>query len=244
MEMLLNYMIRLLPGLIIGFVFVKLLPNKLIEIRILSYIIIFILFRDLLTPFNYWEFGSTGFFWIRFSNDFVLLFTIAIMAFAAVLFLYYHETDLRLYVVWRTKSLPYITVMGLVGAMVVVFPLAIIYLFIPIAHRGGEVALPIIVPIFFITIFGNLFEEFLFRGYLQGYFERVMSKNRAIYLSGLAFCFGHIFLAINISDVGLPLLIFVLYEGIVAAFIKYRYGVIASTITHGIAIFILSSGVL
>lgn len=44
------------------------------------------------------------------------------------------------------------------------------------------------------------------------------------------------------TDVGWPLLAFTLWEGLICAFLRLRWGVIPAAIAHGLAIFLLSSG--
>lgn len=90
---------------------------------------------------------------------------------------------------------------------------------------------------------GNLLEEVLFRGALQGHLEPVTSPVRAAVLSGLLFAGGHVFLASTVTDLWWPVLAFTAYEGLVCAFLRRRRGVIAATFADGGAIFLLASGV-
>ena len=55
---------------------------------------------------------------------------------------------------------------------------------------------------------------------------------------------GHIFLAVTVTDLGIAVILFTLYEGIICAVVRKNHGVIAATITHGMTIFILASGLL
>ena len=128
----------------------------------------------------------------------------------------------------------------------VVLPLFITYRFVPIELRGGEVATGLIIPILLVTLLGNFLEEVLFRGYLQGYLEQKagFSPLRAAVASGVGFAFGHIFLAVTVTNAGLNLLLFALYEGVIAGLVRMKYGVIPATLTHGFAIFLLTSGLL
>jgi membrane protease YdiL (CAAX protease family) len=91
---------------------------------------------------------------------------------------------------------------------------------------------------------GNFVEEGLFRGYLLGYLKEYQSPLAAGISSGVIFAFCHIFLAITVTDTGYPLLVFALWEGCIAGIVGSRYGVIPATISHGGAIFLLSSGLL
>lgn len=86
-------------------------------------------------------------------------------------------------------------------------------------------------------------EEVIFRGYWQGLFKKKYGAKLAIILSGMMFSAVHIFLASTVTSVGIGVLLFTLYEGLICAFVASKQGVIASTITHGMAIFVLASGI-
>ena len=85
-------------------------------------------------------------------------------------------------------------------------------------------------------------KEVLFRGYLQGMFELKTGPWRAALLSGLLFAAGHVFLSATVTDLGPLILLFTLYEGLVCSLVRMRHGVAASALTHGLAIFVLSAG--
>ena len=95
----------------------------------------------------------------------------------------------------------------------------------------------------YMALAGNFLEELLFRGFLQSKLQKQTSPTRAALLSGLLFAVAHVFLASTVTNVGVLLLVFVAIEGIVCAFVYKRYGLISAAITHGIAIFMLASGI-
>ncbi|OYW90792.1 MAG: hypothetical protein B7Z23_09275 [Pseudomonadales bacterium 32-61-5] len=70
-----------------------------------------------------------------------------------------------------------------------------------------------------------------------------MASTRAAIVSGVTFAAAHAFLASTVTSLGWPLLLFVLIEGLACAFVYRRYGLVSSTIVHGVAIFVLASGV-
>ena len=94
------------------------------------------------------------------------------------------------------------------------------------------------------AVLGNLLEEALFRGYVYGYLAQQMTPIRAGISSGVVFAFCHIFLAITVTEVGYPLLVFTLWEGMIAGIVGAKCGVMPATLTHGGAIFFLSSGLI
>jgi membrane protease YdiL (CAAX protease family) len=124
----------------------------------------------------------------------------------------------------------------------VVAPLAAIYQFTPLESRGGIVPLHMLPALLVFALSGNLMEESLFRGYVLGRLAQTMSLLAAGAASGVVFAFCHIFLALTVTDVGYPLLLFTLWEGVIAGVVGAKCGVLFSTITHGGAIFLLASG--
>lgn len=128
-EALSSLFIRVLPGMIIGIIFLLLLPKRNIELKIFSYILLFILFRDTLTPLGLWSFGSQRGFWIRFTNDPYLLIILGVISFLMVFVINLFEPDLQKLIVWKRGSLIKGGLWGLLGAIIVVLPIFFTYLF-------------------------------------------------------------------------------------------------------------------
>jgi hypothetical protein len=114
----------------------------------------------------------------------------------------------------------------------------------PAAARGGAVPADLWAPLLWTTLLGNLFEETLFRGFLQGYLHRrlQLSPLRAALLSALAFAAGHSFLACIVTGIGAPVLLFTAYEGLICALVRMRRGTLSAALAHGGAIFLLTGG--
>jgi membrane protease YdiL (CAAX protease family) len=214
------------------------------RLRIVIYLALFILLRDAMTPLGLWSFGTQGFFWIRLSSDsaFLVLFGFACLGLS--LAVYYLDRPNRHLLIWRRTSLLAGALWGLAGAIVVVLPFVAIYCFTPIGERGGNVPLQLVPAIFLFAILGNLLEEALFRGYVCGLLAQQMTLLGAGIWSGVVFAFCHIFLAMTVTGIGYPLLVFTLWEGIIAGIVGAKCGVASSTLTHGGAIFLLSSGLI
>ncbi|WP_017255798.1 CPBP family intramembrane glutamic endopeptidase, partial [Pseudomonas tolaasii] len=83
-------------------------------------------------------------------------------------------------------------------------------------------------------------EEVLFRGFLQGYLEQQVSPLRAALISGVAFAACHTFLALSVTQLGWPVLLFTLIEGLACGLVRMRYGVLPAIITHGTAILLIA----
>ncbi|MCP2052762.1 UNVERIFIED_ORG: membrane protease YdiL (CAAX protease family) [Pseudomonas fluorescens] len=86
----------------------------------------------------------------------------------------------------------------------------------------------------------NALEEVLFRGFLQGYLEQQVSPLRAALISGVAFAACHGFLALSVTQLGWPVLLFTLIEGLACALVRMRYGVLPAALAHGTAILLIA----
>lgn len=233
------------PGLVIAGVLFWFFRNshKLIHIGI--FVTVFIFTRDAMTRFGLWRIGGQGFLWIRWISDPLILVVLAVSSLGFVILMQKVSPVLAKGVdFFRGKKVQGL-LLGILGAIIVVFPLISYHAaFVPIAERGGAVALSILPFTLLISLVGNFYEEILFRGYVYSYLieDENMPPLKAAVLSGLLFSFGHIFLAFNVTSVGLPILIFAFWEGSIAGIVRSKYGVIPATLTHGLAIFIITSG--
>lgn len=244
LEMLINYCLRIFPGIgLVALVFILIKPN--VYFRTAIYIFTFILMRDAMTPLGLWTLGKEkGIVWLRMSSDPMFLIIFAATSLIMVSALYVFDKDNRKYLTWfrhrRLTGLIY----GILGCIIVTAPFFILYKGIHISDRGGIVNASLLLPLLLFSMFGNLLEESLFRGYALGILKKNQNYIVAGINSGVLFAFCHIFLAITVTDIGLPILLFTLWEGIIAGLVGSRYGIIPATITHGGAIFILSSGLI
>lgn len=244
LDLLYSYVIRILPGLFIGLIFIIYLGKGHIPIRIFSYILLFIMMRDVMTPLNIWQFGTEGIFWLRVINDPLLLLFVA--ALSIILIILINKLDKEANQLFVFKKVPFLNAcgIGLIGAAVIVIPMLIIYQFVPITLRGGNVSNGsfFLLSLLVFCISANFLEESIYRGYFQGYIEKDFSQRKSAILSGLLFSFSHIFLAITVTSAGWGVIAFTAFEGIIAGLVRSKAGVLASTLTHGVAIFFLTSG--
>lgn len=242
LELLISYSVRVAPGLLVAAVFLILLPRRLLELRMFAYILAFILIRDAITPFGVWWFGTGWVPWLRMNSEPILVLLIGSICFGVAIAMNAFEPDLRRLVVWFRGDRWLALAGGLGGALAVFLPFIAIYALIPIADRGGPVDPAHWLPLAVMCLLINFYEEILFRGYLQGYLEARVSLVRAALLSGVAFALGHTFLATTVTDT--PWLIgFTLYEGLIAAFARMRFGMVAAVLAHGLGIFPLVAGI-
>lgn len=85
MELLVDYMLRLLTGLLLIGLLASLIPRELFLFRVFILIMGFILMRDAMTPVGLWEFGVTGnTMWLRFIDSGFILLVLAVTSLIAV----------------------------------------------------------------------------------------------------------------------------------------------------------------
>lgn len=240
---LLGYGAMLVPGLLLlGVCFWLARADRDPLLRIVVLILGFILIRDAMTPTRLWEFGLVGDFvpWLRMTDDPVVLVAFGLGSILLVLATL-RDPHLRSLVQWGTPD-PGTIGLGILGGILAAAPILALSAAAPLEDRGGAVALGVLPALAFMALAGNLGEEVFFRGYLQGRLETAMPAVRAALLSAVIFAACHAYLATTVTDVGWPLLAFTLWEGLICAFLRLRRGVIPAAIAHGLAIFLLSSG--
>lgn len=244
MEDLFSYFIRIAPGLIIILAAFFLLPKKQLLAKIFLLIFAFVLMRDAMTPVGFWSFNITeSTMWLRFIDSPLILFVLGILSLGAAVSLLLVR-DFRSLVRWGDVRSWRTYVFGLLAGLLVASPWIVLGFNVPLEARGGAVAIGLLPALLFMALAGNFLEELLFRGFLQSYFEKHMKSIRAAVVSGLIFAVAHIFLASTVTSLGWPLLVFVLVEGLACAFVYRTYGLLSATIVHGVAIFMLASGLL
>jgi hypothetical protein len=237
------YLSRVTPALVLG-AMLLFLARREPKLRIVSYLALFVLLRDTMTPLGLWSFGAQGFFWIRLHDDPVFLILFGVACLGMALAIYFFDRENRPLLQWLRGTWQRGLLWGTVGALIVVAPLAGIYHYTAIDTRGGTVLPSLLPAILIFALLGNLLEESLFRGYAYGHLSQRMTPLVAAIASGIVFAFCHIYLATTVTNVGYPLLVFTLWEGIIAGIVGAKCGVLPSTLTHGGAIFLLSSGLI
>ncbi|WP_420110462.1 CPBP family intramembrane glutamic endopeptidase [Pseudactinotalea sp.] len=249
-----EYLVGIAPGFSLVVVAIAMIPARHIGIRVVVAIMGFLFVRDAMTTSGLWEFGATanGAAWLRFGAEPIAYWLLAAMSAATiVLLLWGFGAQARRRLVWQGEHLGRSLLLGVLGAVVVVTPFALLRRGTPNEQRGGAVALSALPALLAMALVGNALEELLFRGYLYdalvsdgGVETARRAELRAALATGVLFAAGHLHLAMIVTDVGLPLIVFVLVEGLVCGLVRLRAGIVGSTLTHGLAIFVLASGLL
>lgn len=243
MDRLLDYLARMTPSVVlIVMVFALVRPAK--HLRVVLYILTFILLRDSLTPSSLWSLGTTnGIPWIRLFPNHLFLIGMGLSSLLLVALLVLLDKENSREVVFLRKgkaALGWFS--SILGLVILLAPVLLGYHGIGIEERGGLVDARLLGSIFLFALSGNLLEELLFRGYVYNFFKRRDSDLRAGVISGFVFALCHVFLATTVTSIGAPLLLFTLWEGVICGIVGAKYGVLPATVVHGGAIFVLTSG--
>lgn len=234
MVILWDYNLRMVPGIAAFLFCLVLLPRAAIGIRIALYIALFILVRDAMTPVGLWSFDGLR---IAFINDGGVLAALGLASVIGVLMICAVEKEMYPLLVWWKGSCAAGAGVGFGAGVVIGLGAASLSGFSPMLP---DYASGFIIGLFILAYGGNLLEELLFRGYLQGRLEQIVTPTRAALLSGLLFAAYHSYLAITVTDAGWPILMFTAVEGIACGFVRLRYGIWPAALTHGTAIFLIS----
>ncbi len=234
MAILWDYNLRMVPGIAAFLFCLVLLPRAAIGIRIALYIALFILVRDAMTPVGLWSFDGLR---IAFINDGGVLAALGLASVIGVLMICAVEKEMYPLLVWWKGSCAAGAGVGFGAGVVIGLGAASLSGFSPMLP---DYASGFIIGLFILAYGGNLLEELLFRGYLQGRLEQIVTPTRAALLSGLLFAACHSYLAITVTDAGWPILMFTAVEGIACGLVRLRYGIWPAALTHGTAIFLIS----
>jgi len=221
------------------------IPKKLHMLRMIIYIMMFVLTRDVMTPLGLWKLESYPVILFEFIHDPAILTLLAIMSLIIVYLINFVDEELHSLVIWRKGNDGAAVFIGVCGSFAVFLPVFVIKQLFGVPFRSESSTsishtLVYLLSVLFLAMCGHLYEEVLFRGFFQGYLEKNLPKLQSAIASGIFFGLCHTFLASSVTNNGWSLLIFVVYEGIIAAIVRMNYGVLSSALTHGMAIFMIA----
>jgi hypothetical protein len=136
-DTIVTYLLRVTPGFALG-ALMLFLARRDAAVRIVIYLALFILSRHAMTPLGLWFFGAEGLFWIRLSSDPVFMVVSGLICLTLSMGLSYLDRENRALFQWTRGRLFPGLVSGVLGALVVVAPLAAAYQYTPIESRGDE----------------------------------------------------------------------------------------------------------
>lgn len=246
MAHLMEYAIRVTPAVtLVAVLYVLLRGRQALPLRIVLVILGFLVVRDTMVVFGFWGYGVTSGWlpWLRFINEPFLLTGFAISSLAMTVALVLVERDGEDLLVWGRPTWRNLG-WGIAGGVAIAGPLVVAYQFVPLAERGGPVPASLLGPLLLMAAFGNLTEDVLMRGYVQGYLRTLYSPLRAAFGSALFYAVGHVFLATTVTNLGAPIIVLALYDGLVCALVRMKSGIIPAAISHGMAICVLATGLI
>ncbi|HEX6870864.1 MAG TPA: CPBP family glutamic-type intramembrane protease [Micromonosporaceae bacterium] len=241
-----EYLIRISPAFVLVALLYGLLRGpKALPLRIMLVILGFLVIRDTMVVFGYWHYGVTSNWipWLRFIEDPLLVACFAVGSLLMTAVLVVVEREGRKLLVWGKPKLSHLA-WGVAGGIAIALPLLAAYRLVPLADRGGALPTAMIGPMLLVAAFGNLTEDVLMRGYVQGYLATLYSPLRAALGCAMFYAAGHLFLVTTVTDLGLPILVLALYDGLVCALVRMKSGIIPAAISHGVAICVLGLGLL
>jgi CAAX amino terminal protease family. len=241
MNEFLSYVLLVFPGLCLAAIALFLLPFKQTALRLAIVILAFILLRDALVPSGLWKITQS--LEMRFiPNEFLLLF----VAVSSLIFALSIPKLLNIHPEFSKGELWRTAIIGVAGSFLVVLPVFLLrstgLIMESLEKPTGTFLLTAVLVM---SLCGNFLEEVVFRGGLQTYLKQSgMSTLRSGVLSAVIFSLCHSYLAFTVTSVGALVLVFTLWEGLICAFLAARYGLLASTMAHGLGIFFIASSII
>lgn len=228
------------PGVLVGAALLAVLPAHQTAVRLVVLMVLFVLFRDAMTPLGLWTVSPAG--ELRFQANGPVLTLLGLSSAGLVVLLERLDPSLRELRAYFVGSRFQAIAGGLLGAALIAGPVIAYYHTLSAADRLPAMPLTLWPAMLVLCLLGNFLEEALFRGWFQGLMARDGNPRRAALDSALFFALFHVFLALTVTDIGWPIIAFTFYEGLIAAHVCMRLGLVAATLTHGVAIFLLAAG--
>ncbi|MES2951711.1 MAG: CPBP family intramembrane glutamic endopeptidase [Pseudomonadota bacterium] len=235
---LFDYFLSITPGFLVYAALLIVVPREQTILRILLHIAFFVLARDAMTSIGFWQISAGT---LRFTAAPTTLLLLAAVSGALCLGILWLERPARQGMHWFGHGpLPSIAI-GVAGAALISLVAAALKAVFALSSLPVPAANTLVVLVVFALV-ANAYEELLFRGLLQNTLGKSMTAGRAALVSGLFFCLCHAYLATTVTHIGAPVLLFTLLEGLVAAFVYIRAGLLGATLTHGLAIAAIATG--
>ncbi len=238
MTALFDYFLAITPGFLVYAALLIAAPRDQTILRTLLHIAFFVLARDAMTSSGFWQISAGA---LRFTATPTVLLCLAAVSSALCVGILWLERPARLGMRWWGRGLLPSVAMGVGGAVLISLVAATMKAVFTVPSLPLPAANTWWVLIVFALV-ANAYEELLFRGLLQNTLGKSMTANRAAWVSGLFFCLCHAYLATTVTHIGAPVLLFTLLEGLVAAFVYIRAGLLGATLTHGLAIAAIATG--
>ncbi len=238
MTALFDYFLSITPGFLVYAVLLVVVPREQTMLRILLHIAFFVLARDAMTRIGFWQISAGT---LRFTATPAVLLCLAAVSGALCVGIFWLERTARDGMRWLGHNVLQSVAIGVAGAVLISLVAAALKAVFALPSLPAPAANTLVVLVVFALV-ANAYEELLFRGLLQNTLSKSVAAHRAAWVSGLFFCLCHAYLATTVTAIGMPVLLFTLLEGLVAAFVYIRAGLLGATLTHGLAIAAIATG--
>ncbi|MNM08586.1 CAAX amino terminal protease self- immunity [compost metagenome] len=233
-----QYLLAITPAFLVCAALLLAVPGTVPLLRVLVHILFFVLARDAMTAHGYWQVAAGG---LRFTAPPLVLLALGIMSLGLLVGTCWLESEARRQIRWLGMRPALSVLLGVAGACVIVAMAS------GLKALAGLPSLAPVAPSLLPMLLGfalaaNCYEELLFRGLLQQQLRAWLPAWRAALVSGLLFGLCHAFLATTVTQVGAPILVFTVIEGVVAGLVYCRAGFLGASLAHGLAIFALAAG--
>src|SRR5450830_1394452 len=241
MTSLAQYLLAITPAFLVCAALLLVLPRTAPRtvplLRVLVHILFFVLARDAMTAHGYWQVAAGG---LRFTAPPPVLLALGAMSLGLVATCWL-EGEARRQIRWFGMRPALSVLLGVAGACLIIALATGLKALcnLPSLAPVSPSALPLLLGF---ALAANCYEELLFRGLLQQQLRAWLPAWRAALVSGLLFGLCHAFLATSVTQVGAPILVFTVIEGVVAGLVYCRAGLLGASLAHGLAIFALAAG--
>ena len=239
---LVQYLLAIRPAFLVCaallLVLPRTVPGSVPLLRVLVHIVFFVLARDAMTTHGYWQVAAGG---LRFTAPPLVLLALGAMSLGLVASTCWLESEARRQIRWLGLRPALSLLLGVAGAaLIIALATGLKALFgLPSLAPVAPSMLPLLLGF---ALAANCYEELLFRGLLQQQLLAWLPAWRAALVSGLLFGLCHAFLATTVTQVGAPIVVFTVIEGVVAGLVYCRAGLLGASLAHGLAIFALAAG--
>ena len=237
-----QYLLAITPAFLVCaallLVLPRTVPGSVPLLRVLVHIVFFVLARDAMTTHGYWQVAAGG---LRFTAPPLVLLALGAVSLGLVASTCWLESEARRQIRWFGLRPALSLLLGVAGAaLIIALATGLKALFgLPSLPPVPASAWPLLLGF---ALAANCYEELLFRGLLQQQLLAWLPAWRAALVSGLLFGLCHAFLATTVTQVGAPIVVFTVIEGVVAGLVYCRAGLLGASLAHGLAIFALAAG--
>lgn len=202
-------------------------------VRLLLFLLAFVIIRDGLTPVGLWAIGGCSddgrpFFWLRLPSSALLLWFMAASSWTVVESMAWIDPQLSAGVVlWTPDSSRLVGLgIGLAGAVVVATPVFLGNLLFGASPPAAARLFPRrsvgqLLALAAMCLLGNYWEETLYRGFVVHVAQAklLLPPWQAVAFSAAAFGLSHLSLAFVVTDAGWGVVVFTVWEAVVAGLV-------------------------